>query len=89
MVDDRDPAAHWAMGRVLWLRGILAIAAFSLALADRIDEARTYITSIHKTLPRYGVDDFFAAFQFAPDSAVLFREGARRIGMVRCNGSRP
>jgi hypothetical protein len=64
-------------------------AAFSLALADRIDEARTYITSIHKTLPRYGVDDFFAAFQFAPDSAVLFREGARRIGMVRCNGSRP
>lgn len=23
MVDDRDPAAHWAMGRVLWLRGRL------------------------------------------------------------------
>ena len=21
MVDDRDPAAHWAMGRALWLRG--------------------------------------------------------------------
>jgi DNA-binding SARP family transcriptional activator len=23
MVDDRDPAAHWAMGRALWLRGRL------------------------------------------------------------------
>jgi tetratricopeptide (TPR) repeat protein len=22
MVDDRDPAAHWAMGRALWLRGL-------------------------------------------------------------------
>ena len=21
MADDRDPAAHWAMGRALWLRG--------------------------------------------------------------------
>jgi hypothetical protein len=21
MVDERDPAAHWAMGRALWLRG--------------------------------------------------------------------
>ena len=24
MVDDRDPAAHWAMGRALWLRGRVA-----------------------------------------------------------------
>jgi len=24
MVDDRDPAAHWAMGRALWLRGRIA-----------------------------------------------------------------
>jgi hypothetical protein len=21
MADDRDPAAHWAMGRAFWLRG--------------------------------------------------------------------
>lgn len=174
MADDRDPAAHWAMGRVLWLRGshdqsvvelersielspnfaqghyslafvqaqtgdplaaivssdhsrdlspfdpllfgmlgartialvrlarfeeaanwavkaaarpnahshILAIAAFSLALADRLDEGRAYIASIHKTLPRYGLDDFFAAFQFAAEGTAFFREGARRIGMV-------
>jgi tetratricopeptide (TPR) repeat protein len=171
MVDDRDPAAHWAMGRALWLRGrqdqslveleqaielspnfalghytlsfvhsqsgdpqaaiassdhsrhlspydpllfgmlgtramalvrlerfdeaadwavkaagrpnahahILAIAAYSLALAGRAEEARVYMAAIHKTLPRYRVDDFLAAFHFAPDGAALFREGAKRI----------
>ena len=30
----------------------------------------------------YGADDFFAAFQFAPESVAIFREGARRIGML-------
>jgi DNA-binding SARP family transcriptional activator/Flp pilus assembly protein TadD len=174
MVDDRDPAAHWAMGRALWLRGrheqsiveleqaidlspnfalahytlafvqsqagdpraaisssdqsrhlspfdpllfgmlgaramalvrlgrfeeaadwgvraaarpnahahILAIAAFSLALAGRLDEARTYLAAIHKALPHYRVDDFLTAMQFAPEGEQLFRDGAKRIGMA-------
>jgi TolB-like protein len=173
VVDDRDPAAHWAMGRALWLRGrhgqsiaelqqsvelspnfaqghytlafvqsqagdprsaissadhsrrlspfdpllfgmlgaramalvrlgqfeeaadwgvraaarpnahaqILAIAAFSLALAGRSDEARGYLARIHETLPRYGIDDFLTAMQFLPEGADLFREGARRLGL--------
>jgi tetratricopeptide (TPR) repeat protein len=172
LADDRDPAAHWAMGRALWLRGrhapaveeleqavelspnfalghytlafvhsltgdpatavlasdharrlspfdpmlfgmlgaramalvrlhrfeeaaeagvkaaarpnahahILAIAAFSLALAGRLDEARAYLASIHKTLPRYRIDDFLTAMQFAPEGERLFREAAKRIG---------
>ena len=159
MVDDRDPAAHWAMGRALWLRGrhdqsvveleqaidlspnfalghytlafvhsqagdpraaiassdhsrhlspfdpllfgmlgaramalvrlgrfeeaadwgvkaaarpnahahILAIAAYCLALAGRLDEARAHLAAIRKTLPRYRVDDFLTAMQFAPE----------------------
>jgi tetratricopeptide (TPR) repeat protein len=174
MVDDRDPAAHWSMGRALWLRGrmdqslveleqaielrpnfalghytlafvhsqagdaqaairfsddsrrlspfdpllfgmlgaramalvrlkqfdegadwgikaavrpnahahILAIAAYSLALAGRLDEARFHMAAISKTSPGYRVDDFLAAMQFAPDDAALFREGARRIGVA-------
>ena len=174
IVDDRDPAAHWAMGRALWLRGrhdqslvelaqavdlspnfalghytlafvhstcgdpsaaiasadhsrqlspfdpllfgmlgaramalarlgrfeeaadwgvkaaarpnahahILAIAAFSLALAGRLDEARTYLAAIHQTLPRYRVDDLLAAMQLAPEGEQLFREGAKRVGMT-------
>jgi DNA-binding SARP family transcriptional activator/TolB-like protein/Flp pilus assembly protein TadD len=173
MADDRDPAAHWAMGRALWLRGhhdqsiveleqaidlspnfalghytlafvhsqsgdpraailfsdhsrhlspfdpllfgmlgaramalvrlgqfeeaaawgikaaarpnahahILAIAALSLALAGRLDEARAYFASIHKMLPHYRVDDFLAAMHLEPEGEKLFRQGARRIGM--------
>jgi TolB-like protein len=172
MVDDRDPAAHWAMGRALWLRGqhsqsvvelersidlspnfalghytlafvhsqagdpraaisssdysrrlspfdpllfgmlgaramalvrlgrfeeagnwavkaaarpnahphILAIAAYSLALAGRMRDARVHATALHVKLPRYGVADFLAAFQFDPHGAALFRKGARRLG---------
>jgi len=173
MVDDRDPSAHWAMGRALWLRGrhdhaiveldqaidlspnfalahytlsfvhsqagdplaaiassdhsrhlspfdpllfgmlgaramalvrlgrfdeaaewgikaaarpnahahIRAIAALSLALADRLDEARVHVAAIHGTMPGYRVQDFLAAMQFAPDGAALFRQGAARVGM--------
>jgi DNA-binding SARP family transcriptional activator/TolB-like protein len=171
MADDRDPAAHWAMGRALWMRGrqeqaiaelehsidlspnfalghytlgfvhsqagdaraaidasdysrqlspfdpmlfgmlgaramalvrlgrfdeaaewgtraaarpnafphILAIAAYSLALAGRTDEARAHLASIHKMIPGYDLDDFLAAMQFSPEGAALFREAARRI----------
>ena len=171
MADDRDPAAHWAMGRALWLRGsqdqsvveleqaidlspnfalghytlafvhsqagdpraaieasdhsrnlspfdpllfgmlgaramalvrlgrfdeaadwaikaaarpnahahIRAIAAYSLALAGRLDEARSYLANIHRTLPRYRVDDFLTAMRFEPEGASLFRTGAKRI----------
>lgn len=174
MVDDRDPAAHWAMGRALWLRGqhdqsvieleqaidlspnfalghytlafahsqagdpqaaisssdhsrqlspfdpllfgmlgvramalvrlgrfeeaaywavkaaarpnahphILSIAAYSLALAGSLDEARAYATTIRRMLPRYSVTDFFDAFRFDPDSMALFRKGAGLIGMA-------
>ena len=171
MIDDRDPAAHWAMGRALWLRGrheqsitelsqaidlspnfalghytlafveaqsgdpskaiesadysrqlspfdpllfamlasravalarlgrfaeaadwgvkaaarpnahaqILAVAAYSLALAERFDEARAYLAAIHKSLPRYGIADFLTAFQFTPEGAALFRRAAERL----------
>lgn len=172
MADDRDPAAHWAMGRVLWLRGhldqsvieleqaielspnfaqghytlafvhsqggdpltaiaasdqarhlspfdpmlfgmlgaramalvrlgrfdeaanwgmkaaarpnahahILAIAAFTLALAGRHTEASAYLATIHRTLPDYRVGDFLTAMQLAPEGERLFREAARRLG---------
>ncbi|MGD9511546.1 MAG: transcriptional regulator, partial [Geminicoccaceae bacterium] len=171
MADDRDPAAHWAMGRALWLRGqrdqslaeltqavelspnfalghytlafvhstggdpdsaivsadhsrrlspfdpllfgmlgsramalvrlgryeeaaewavkaaarpnahahILAIAAFVLSLAGRLEDAHGYLAAIHTTLPNYRVDDLIAAMRFAPDCARLFHEAARRL----------
>jgi TolB-like protein/Flp pilus assembly protein TadD len=171
MADDRDPAAHWAMGRALWLRGrhpeavveleksvdlspnfalahytlafvhsqngdphaaiasadhsralspfdpllfgmlgaramalarlgrfdeaaewsvkaaarpnahahILAIAAYSLALAGRLAEARGFLDAIHRSLPYYRVDDLLIAMQFDDAGAKLFRDAARRI----------
>ncbi|HKU97500.1 MAG TPA: transcriptional regulator [Vineibacter sp.] len=173
LVDDRDPTAHWAMGRALWLQGrpdhavaelesalelspnfamghytlafvqaqagdpqsairsadhsrhlspfdpllfgmlgaramalvrlgqyddaagwgikaaarpnahahILAIAAYCLALADRLEEAQGYAAAIRRTVPAYHVNDFLTAMRFAPDDAARFRAGARRIGM--------
>jgi DNA-binding SARP family transcriptional activator len=174
MADDRDPAAHWARGRALWLRGhhdhsvdeleravelspnfalghytlafvhsltgdpatavvasehslrlspfdpmvfgmlgsraialvrlgrfeeaaeagikaaarpnahahILAIAAVSLGLAGRSDEARAYVATIRRTLPSYRVDDLVTAMQPRTEGERLFREGARHIGFA-------
>jgi TolB-like protein/DNA-binding SARP family transcriptional activator/Flp pilus assembly protein TadD len=171
MADDRDPAAHWAMGRALWLRGrygqsivelecavdlspnfalghytlafvqsqagdpaaaisssdhsrhlspfdpllfgmlgaramalvrlgrfeeaaewgvkaasrpnahahIKAIAAYSLSLAGRLDEARSHLAAIRRTLPDYGVRDFLAAMQFSVDGEDLFRRADERL----------
>jgi DNA-binding SARP family transcriptional activator/uncharacterized protein YukE len=173
MVDDRDPAAHWAMGRALWLRGdqdqslteleravdlspnfatghytlafvhsqsgdpraaisasdhsrnlspfdpmlfamlgaralglarlgeyeqasewarkaaarpnahqhIMAIAAISLGLAGRLDEANEYKAKIRERVPNYAMADFLAAFRFAPEDVERFRRGGQRIGI--------
>lgn len=173
MIDDRDPAAHWAIGRALWLRGrheqsleelersvdlspnfalahytlafvhsqtgdpraaisfsdhsralspfdpllfgmlgaramalvrigdfdeaatwgvkaatrpnahahIHAIAALSLALAGRLDEARTFAATIRASRPHYTVSDFLNAMQFDPEGKRRFREAARHIGL--------
>jgi hypothetical protein len=61
---------------------ILAIAAVSLALADRADEAQAHMAVIQATLPRYCVDDLVTAMQPMPEGEALFREGARRIGFT-------
>jgi DNA-binding SARP family transcriptional activator len=170
--DDRDPAAHWAMGRALWLRGvqdesltelrrsielspnfalghytlgfvqsqmgdphaaidatnysrqlspfdplqfamlasraiahirlgeaseaadfavkasgrpnahthILAIAVASLILANRLDEARAFVARIRERVPSYSMENFLRAFRFEPETQLLFRRAARRVG---------
>jgi hypothetical protein len=80
-----DQAADWgvkAAARPNAHAHILGIAAYSLALAGRLDEARAHLATIHKSLPGYGVADFLAAFQFPPEAAALFRKAAKRIGMA-------
>ena len=165
MADDRDPAAHWAMGRALWLRGrqdqavaelesavdlspnfalahytlafvhsqggdaaaairrlspfdpllfgmlgaramalvrlgrfdeaaewamkasnrpnahahIQAIAAYALALAGRLDEARAKLGFVRTSLPHYDVDAFLTAMKFSADDEAFFRNAATRL----------
>ncbi len=77
-----DEAADWgvkAAARPNAHAQIMAIAAYTLALAGRLEEARRHLGIIHRSLPHYGIADFLTAMQFAPDAAALFRAAARRI----------
>jgi DNA-binding SARP family transcriptional activator len=80
-----DEAADWAVqavGRPNTFSHLRAIAAACLGLAGRSDEGRELAESLHRTLPHYRIDDLLATFQFAPDAAELFRQGARRSALV-------
>jgi DNA-binding SARP family transcriptional activator len=59
---------------------IQAIAAYSLALAERMDEARSCFAALRRSAPEYRANDFLAAMQFAPQDAKLFRAAATQIG---------
>jgi hypothetical protein len=81
-LDRFDEAAEWgvkAAARPNAHAHILAIAAYSLALAGRVDEARAYMAAIRKAVPGYDVENFLTAMHFAPEGAALFRQAARRI----------
>ncbi len=174
MADDRDPSAHWAMGRAMWLRGeqdqavseletavdlspnfalghytlaffnaqmgdpnaaigssdhsrhlspfdpmlfamlasralalvrlgrfeeaaewaskaarrpnvhphVIGTAAYSLALAGRLDEARASAAAIRKRLPDYTIDNYLRAFRLDENGAEQFRKGAKLVGMA-------
>ena len=60
---------------------ISAIAACSLALAGRLEEARTHLATIRRLVPDYRVANFLSAMHFPPDAERLFRMGAKRIGL--------
>lgn len=81
-LQDFDAAADWgakAAARPNAHPHVLAIGAYSLALASRLDEARICAAGIRKVLPHYSVDDFLRAFRFDDASAALFRKGAKRL----------
>ncbi len=80
-----DEAAEWALKAAARPNAhviILSIAAHCLALAGRVDEAKTYAGAIRKTLPDYRADDFIGTFRFDPDATALFKLGAKRIGLA-------
>lgn len=61
---------------------ILAIAAHCLALAGRIEEARTHVARIHALSPGYRLDDFLNTFRFEADTQMRYRKAAAAIGLA-------
>jgi len=70
MVDDRDPAAHWAMGRAMWLRGGHDQAVTELERA--VDLSPNY-ASAHYTLA------FVHAQSGDPHAAISFSDHSRQL----------
>ena len=77
-------AADWAIkaaARPNAHQHIMAIAAFTLGLAGRVEEANVYKARIRERVPDYSVKDFLGAFRYSDDAAALFARGAKSIGM--------
>jgi DNA-binding SARP family transcriptional activator/Tfp pilus assembly protein PilF len=70
MVDDRDPAAHWAMGRALWLRGGQDQAVIELERA--VDLSPNYATA-HYSLA------FVHSQSGDPHAAIAFSDHSRQL----------
>ena len=58
-----------------------AIAAFTLGLAGRVEEANIYKARIRERVPAYSMADFLAAFRYSEDVGEMFARGAKSIGM--------
>jgi DNA-binding SARP family transcriptional activator/TolB-like protein len=90
MVDDRDPAAHWAMGRALWLRGSQDQSIVELEKA--IDLSPNFALG-HYTLafvhsqagdPRAAIKFSDHSRELSPFDPLLFGMlGARAMALVR------
>ena len=70
MVDDRDPAAHWAMGRALWLRG------------DQ-DQSITELERAVDLSPNFATGHYTLAFVHSqsgdPHAAISFSDHSRSL----------
>jgi DNA-binding SARP family transcriptional activator len=70
MADDRDPAAHWAMGRALWLSG-------------RQDQSVTELERAIDLSPNFALGHYTLAFVHAqggdPSAAVAFSDQSRHL----------
>jgi DNA-binding SARP family transcriptional activator/Tfp pilus assembly protein PilF len=79
-----DEAAEWAMkaaARPNAHQHIMAIAALTLGLAGRNDEANAYKARIRERVADYSLSDFLGAFRLSPEAAAVFTAGAKKIGI--------
>lgn len=76
-------ASHWALaavGRPNAHVHILAIAACTLSLTGRLDEARALVGRMRGNVAGYDVERFLRAFRLECDAEQLLRSGAAQIG---------
>jgi Flp pilus assembly protein TadD len=80
-----EDASAWAIkaaARPNAHQHIMTIAALSLGLAGRIEEANDYKTRIRQRVPDYAMTDFLAAVRFSPDAEALFKQAGKKVGIV-------
>lgn len=80
---EHDEALGWAQkaaARPNAHADILAISAWTHALAKRRDDGRKMLARIRERVPGYGVEDFLRAFRFTPEAEGLIRRAARDLG---------
>jgi tetratricopeptide (TPR) repeat protein len=80
-----EEASEWAIkaaARPNAHQHIMTIAALSLGLAGRIEDANEYKTRIRQRVPDYALTDFLAAFRFSPDAEALFKQAGKKVGIV-------
>ncbi|HKO47476.1 MAG TPA: hypothetical protein VJV79_07125, partial [Polyangiaceae bacterium] len=61
---------------------ILAIAAATLSLAGRSEDARALVGHMRERDGSYGLERFLRAFRLDPDAEALLRKGAASIGFA-------
>jgi TolB-like protein/DNA-binding winged helix-turn-helix (wHTH) protein/Tfp pilus assembly protein PilF len=77
-----DEAAEWAASGAARPNAhahILALAAYTRALAGQPAAGRAYLAKIRQSFPNYGIENFLTAMHLGPEGTVLFREAAKRI----------
>jgi TolB-like protein len=90
MADDRDPAAHWAMGRALWLKGLLdqSLVQLNLAvdLSPNFAQAHYSLAFVHSTTgdPTLAVSSADHSRRLSPFDPMLFGMlAARAMALAR------
>ncbi|MBA3596265.1 MAG: transcriptional regulator [Methylibium sp.] len=90
MVDERDPAAHWAMGRALWLRGCqeqsLAALESAVELSPNFALGHYALAFVHSQSgdPEAAIESSDHSRHLSPYDPLLFGMlGARAMALVR------
>ena len=79
-----EEAAHWAVQAAAQPNAhvhIRSMAAFTLALAGSLAEARQYAATVRQDVPDYDATRFHATFHMDAHGSALFARGAGLLGM--------